>query len=558
MKKILILIFVLSVTNIFAQQYTYIIKRAFPNLVFNRPTELIPSIDKSNRLFMLQQRGIIYVFKNDSLTNSRKIFINLPQVSQQGYEGGLQGMAFHPNYVTNRYFYVHYTFDSVGLFWSRISRITASATNPDTALNSTERILMTIAQPLPGHKGGKIQFGNDGYLYIALGDGGGTGDPYNNAQNKSSLLGKILRIDVNNVSPGKSYAIPPSNPFYGNSQGFKEEIFAYGLRNPWKFSVDYQTNRIWAGDVGQFEWEEVDIIESGKNYGWNKMEGFHCYGTCDTTGKGFTRPVWEFWREMEHAVIGGYVYRGMAMPSLYGKYLYGDLKGYVWAITYNGTAVTNNVLIHDYFGWAISTFGLTEDNEFYIVGYYDGYMYRLVNKTAINVKLKMAIEGFYETKELNMRDTVTVNLRNSTSPYALVNTAKTIIDSNNFTGGLFFENATSGNYYLQIKHRNSIETWSKVLNLSNTVVNNFDMTTSMTQAFGNNLVFKNGKYCIYSGDSNQDGVVDLNDLGAVANGAYNYTTGYSLTDLTGDKFADMSDLQIADNNSELFIAKIVP
>ncbi len=557
MKKILILlILLLSLSDVFAQNY--IIKQAFVNYTFDRPTEMISSIDKTNRLFVLQQRGIIWVFKNDTAINSKKIFINLTQVQQTGYEGGLMAMAFHPNFKSNRYFYINYSFDSASKFWTRISRFTVSASNPDSGLNSSELILLTISHPYGGHKGGKIQFGNDGYLYIAVGDGGSNGDPLGNGQSKTTLLGKILRIDVNTPSPGKSYSVPVSNPFYGNSQGYKQEIYAYGLRNPWKFSFDYQTGKLWAGDVGEYTYEEVDLIENGKNYGWNKMEGFHCYGTCDTTGMGFTRPIWEFYRDPEHAVIGGYVYRGLSMPSLYGKYIYGDLKGYVWAMTYNGTAVTSNVLLHDYFGWAISAFGATEDNELYIVGYYTGVLYRLVNKTSVVLNLKMLVEGFYNNNRLNIKDTVQVNLRNTASPYAIVSSSKTLIDSISFKGNINFENTVGGNYYLQINHRNSIETWSKVVNLSNNVVNNFDLTSAQSQAYGNNLVRKNNLYCIYSGDVNQDGAADINDVGLVANNAYFYVSGYKPTDLNGDGFSDVSDQSIVDNNAYRFVMKITP
>lgn len=554
-KTFLLLLFILQVSAVFAQ---YTIKRAFANYTFDRPSEMISSIDGSNRFFVLQQRGIIYVFKNDTNVNNKKIFMNLTNVSQAGYEGGLMGMAFHPNFSTNRYFYLHYTFDSVSKFWNRISRFTVSANNPDTALRSSERIIMTIAQPYVGHKGGRIQFGSDEFLYIALGDGGNEGDPLGNGQNKSTLLGKILRINIKSTSPGKDYSIPASNPFYGNTSGYKEEIYAYGFRNPWKFSFDFHTGRLWAGDVGQYTWEEVDIVEKGKNYGWNKMEGFHCFGTCDTTGKGFTRPVWEFYREPEHAVIGGYVYRGLSFPDLYGKYIYGDLRGYVYALTYNGTTVTNNQQIHDYWGWFISSFGVGEDNEIYILKYYDGAIFRLVNKTAVKVNLKMVVQGMLNNNKLNMKDTVSVNLRNTTLPYGIVSSAKTVIDSLNFSGTLNFESANSGNYYLQITHRNSVETWSKILNLSNTSVNNFDLTLSQSQAYGNNLILKNGKYCIYSGDISRNGTVGADDLTAVDNGSVNFQTGYLLSDLNGDKFVDAFDLAIVGDNSYHFVTVIRP
>ncbi|MGB3018138.1 MAG: PQQ-dependent sugar dehydrogenase, partial [Ignavibacteria bacterium] len=291
MKKIITCIALLfamlvSISETHAQ---YKMRVAFPNLAtFNNPIEMVNAGDGTNRLFVAQQRGLIYVFQNSPTVNSRKTFMDLTGVvSATGSETGLLGIAFHPNYENNRYLYLSYTFDSSGLR-SRIVRFEASSSNPDTALRSTQKILLTLAQPFSNHNGGKIAFGPDGYLYISFGDGGSGGDPQNNGQTRTTLLGKILRINVDSTQSGLSYAIPPTNPYYQNTDGFREEIYVYGVRNVWKFSFDNTTGQLWAGDVGQNAWEEIDIIERGKNYGWNKMEGFYCYGTCDTTGKGFT------------------------------------------------------------------------------------------------------------------------------------------------------------------------------------------------------------------------------------------------------------------------------
>ncbi|MEO8209062.1 MAG: PQQ-dependent sugar dehydrogenase, partial [bacterium] len=216
----------------------YRLQNAFPNLpLFNNVIELVNSGDGTNRLFAVQQRGVVHVFKNSSTVSTRDTFINLSnKVSQSGSETGLLGLAFHPNYENNRYLYVNYTFDSASALWSRISRYTASLSDPDTALQSTQQILITLSQPFSNHNGGKVAFGPDGYLYLSFGDGGSGGDPFGNGQNRAKLLGKILRINVDSSANGKNYSIPSTNPYFGNVQGYKEEIYAYGLRNVWKFS----------------------------------------------------------------------------------------------------------------------------------------------------------------------------------------------------------------------------------------------------------------------------------------------------------------------------------
>ncbi len=235
---------------------------------------------------------------------------------------------------------------------------------------------MEVSQPFSNHNGGQIAFGPDGYLYIALGDGGSGGDPDGNGQNRATLLGSILRIDANTASGARNYAIPPDNPFAGNSQGFREEIFAYGLRNPWRFSFDPVTKKLWAGDVGQNLYEEIDIIEKGRNYGWNIMEGFHCYSsaTCDTAG--LTLPVWEYGHNSSGgiAVTGGFVYRGTQLPELYGKYIYADYgSGRIWSLSYSDNDTVNTELLKTSLN--ISSFGTDRFNELYMCAF-DGKIYR--------------------------------------------------------------------------------------------------------------------------------------------------------------------------------------
>ena len=354
-------------------------KPAFPNMTFPFITELVSANDGSGRIFLLTQRGVIYVFPDSAETSYPKVFLDLTDsVSQSGAETGLLGIAFHPDYMSNGYFYVDYTTRQLPLR-SKISRFSVSANNPDSALRNSEYVILTQEQPYENHDGGKLLFGPDNYLYISFGDGGDAGDPNNYAQNRSVLLGKLLRINIDSSSGGNNYSIPVTNPFYGNTNGWRQEIYAWGLRNTWKFCFDTPTGRLWAADVGESSWEEIDIIESGKNYGWNTMEGFACFNppeNCDSTG--LTIPIWSYGRENGDAITGGYVYRGRSFPSLTGKYIYGDFEdGNVWALTYDGFNPPQNTLLFStlYF---ISTFGTDTSGEIFICTYGpSGQVFRL-------------------------------------------------------------------------------------------------------------------------------------------------------------------------------------
>ncbi len=551
-------------TTAFDASAQYKMRVAFPNLAtFNNPIEMANAGDGTNRLFVAQQRGLIYVFQNSPTVNSRKTFMDMTGiVSVSGSETGLLGIAFHPDYENNRYFYLSYTFDSSGLR-SRISRFEASSVNPDTAFRSSEKILLTLAQPYSNHNGGKIAFGPDGYLYISYGDGGSGGDPGNRAQNRTLLLGKILRIDVNSSDPGLSYSIPPTNPYYQNTDGFREEIYAYGVRNVWKFNFDYTTGKLWAGDVGQNAWEEIDIIERGKNYGWNKMEGFYCYGACDTTGKGFTRPIYNYSHSLGQSITGGYVYRGAQLPGLFGKYLYADYGfGTLWSLDYDGINPPTNTTLQDT-SWLISSFGEDENKEVYILRYSStGAIYKIVNTSAITLDLKAAIEGFYDdgTGRLSLKDTVKVYLHQATSPSQIVDSATAIIDSTTLKGYCFFNNAPTGLYYIRVTHRNGLDTWSKSGGeaLARGVVSVYDFTTAASQAYGNNLLLKGSRYCIYSGDVNSDGTIDATDNSQIDNDVNAFVTGFIVTDLNADDIVDGSDLLIADNNASNYVSVVAP
>jgi glucose/arabinose dehydrogenase len=346
------------------------IELAFPNLFFDHPVGIYGLSDGTNRVFMVEQPGVIRVFNNSRAAVSSSIFLDISSRVVYGGEQGLLGFAFHPNYTLNGYFYVDYVANNP--LRTVISRFSVSASNPNQAQSNNEFILLEINQPYSNHNGGQIAFGPDGYLYIGMGDGGSEGDPLGNGQNRSTLLGKILRIDVSAPSGGRNYTIPGDNPFRGNILGYKEEIYAYGFRNPWRFSFDPSTGRLWVGDVGQNRLEEIDIIEKGKNYGWNIMEGTLPYSGGNQTG--LELPVWEYDHSLGNAIIGGYFYHGTATPQLSGAYLYGDYgSGRIWALTLNATGSPSNVLLTDS-SLTISSFGVDGDGEIYICSF-DGRIY---------------------------------------------------------------------------------------------------------------------------------------------------------------------------------------
>ena len=349
----------------------------YPNVNFLQPLDYEEPDDGTNRVFIVTQEGVIYVVpKNDSSVSVKKVFLDIKDRITSGGETGLLGLVFHPDYKNNGYFYLNYTAPSP--LRTRIVRYSIDKSDPDKADKNSELILLEVNQPFVNHNAGQLRFGPDGYLYFGLGDGGSGGDPNNNAQNRSVLLGKMLRIDVNKTEGGNNYAIPPDNPYANNAQGFRPEIFAYGFRNPWRFNFDPVTNNVWIGDVGQDLWEEIDILEKGKNYGWRLMEGFHCYNPssgCDTAG--LTLPVWEYGHNDSggNSITGGYVYRGKNFPELTGKYIYADfVSGRIWALTFNGSkAVRNELLIDTDKG--ISSFGTDKDNDLYICAF-DGNIYK--------------------------------------------------------------------------------------------------------------------------------------------------------------------------------------
>lgn len=353
---------------------TISLQNAFPNLSFSRPLDLQSPADGTDRIFVVEQGGTIEVFPNDETVSESDTFLDIQNNLVSQNELGLLGLAFHPDYNTNGRFYLMYT-PSSNL--AVVSSFQVSASNPYFADPSTETILLRIPQPFTNHNGGQLAFGSDGNLYIATGDGGSGGDPQGNAQNLTNLLGKILRIDVDRTENGLAYANPSDNPFLDNTSA-RHEIYAYGLRNPWRFSFDVQTNVLWAGDVGQNGIEEVDVIESGANYGWNTFEGTQCFNfeTCDTNG--FVSPVFEYDQSMnDRSITGGYVYRGQALTTLQGLYIYGDfISGRIWGLSTNlGSSLTNELLVESRL--PISSFGTDTNNELYVCAF-DGAIYKFV------------------------------------------------------------------------------------------------------------------------------------------------------------------------------------
>jgi glucose/arabinose dehydrogenase len=353
----------------------YQVEVAFPNLTFSRPVDLQSARDGSGRLFVVEQAGVIRVFDNVSNVSEASDFLDIrSRIDDSGNEEGLLGLAFHPDYESNGFFFVNYT--AANPDRTVVSRFSVSSLDADVADPSSERVLLTVPQPYSNHNGGQLQFGPDGMLYVALGDGGSGGDPMGNGQDRTTLLGSILRIDVNSPSGGANYGIPPDNPFVGNEEGWREEIFAYGLRNPWRFSFDSETGELWAGDVGQNAFEEVDIIESGGNYGWKIMEAYSCYNaaTCDQSG--LELPAHAYPHEGgNNSITGGYVYRGSTIPSLSGRYVYGDfVSGRIWALTRTQSGYTNDLLVDTSFG--LSSFGVDENNELLVCGF-DGRIHRI-------------------------------------------------------------------------------------------------------------------------------------------------------------------------------------
>jgi glucose/arabinose dehydrogenase len=414
MKKILFAtLFMLAAILCPAQSLPQIeLRPMFPQLKQDRPVWMSEAPDGSGRMFIVYQDGKILIVKKGSDGGDAKEFLNIEDRRPHfDNEDGLMSIAFHPGFKTNGLFYVYYNQKNPAdqhsqpqnyPFRSVISEFKVSATDPDRADMSSERILFEVPQPFSNHKGGELAFGPDGYLYLGLGDGGAGDDPFGSGQNTATLLAKMLRIDVNTrTTLGKGirarqlqYGIPSDNPFVNepdmNGLGARHEIFAYGLRNPWRYSFDRATGDLWVGDVGQDLWEEVDLVTKGGDYGWSVREGTHHFKP-GPPGAQYIDPVMEYPHKpnllpqslfpnhgVGLCVIGGYVYRGKQFPTLEGIYIYGDYNlGTIWGLRYDSDAhkvTTQGTLLDQKKN--ITSFAEDLDGEIYVLTQ-DGQIYSI-------------------------------------------------------------------------------------------------------------------------------------------------------------------------------------
>lgn len=358
---------------------------------FEKPLAITHANDGSNRLFVVEQEGFIRVVTKGRVAS--KPLLDLRKHVKDGGERGLLGLAFHPRFRDNGLFYVNYTRQKNGLK-TYISEFRVD--EDGRASRKSERVLLRFSQPYANHNGGHLAFGPDGYLYISVGDGGDGNDPQENGQNPSTLLGSILRIDVEGITKDTPYRVPRDNPFWGHGT-HRPEIWAYGLRNPWRFSFDRVTGELYAADVGQNTVEEINIIRKGGNYGWRVMEGDICTPgvdpNCNPTG--FLPPIYSYRHDVGRSITGGFVYRGRKIPALCGTYIYGDfVSRALWGLRHrNGKTISHKTLYqpksmlslaYDYLrddGLLISTFGEDEEGELYVAAYQSGRIYRIVPAT---------------------------------------------------------------------------------------------------------------------------------------------------------------------------------
>ncbi len=371
-------------------EYIFDIQEAFPSLTFEFPVKF--ANDGRGHLYVVERAGRIYSFPNDSTTADTTRFLDIrDRVLDKDIESGMLGLVFHPNYDLNGFFYVFYSIDDP--IRSRVSRFERSESDPAVADPESEVVILEVEKPTPKHNGGDLVFGNDGYLYVSLGDGSTGHDTYGNGQNLTTLLGSILRIDVDNPSDGRNYGIPPDNPFAGNVEGYREEIFAYGFRNPWRFSIDGESGHIWVADVGEDTWEEIDFVEKGGNYGWPIVEGPVCYNPPENcSNENLKPPVHAYSHEVGVSVTGGHVYRGERVPELVGKYIFADWSGrQIWSLDYDGRnpyengvePVVEQITDGQRF---ISSFGVDENGELYMLFTFLGKVMRFVATVATNVE----------------------------------------------------------------------------------------------------------------------------------------------------------------------------
>ncbi len=340
---------------------------------FDKPLHITHAGDGGGRLFVVEQGGRVYIIENGTVLPVP--FLDIRKRVNSGGEKGLLSIAFHPEYRKNGFFYVNYTRGRVTLE-TVISRFRISAQN--RADPESEMIVLRVKQPFANHNGGQIKFGPDGYLYIGMGDGGLANDPFGHGQDTTTLLGALLRIDVDRQAAGKRYAIPEDNPFRGKRK-IRDEIWAYGLRNPWRFSFDAQDGRLFLADVGQDRIEEIDVITRGGNYGWAIMEGDRCVGNNNRCNRaGLELPVFTYPHPEGFSVTGGYVYRGNQVQGLCGVYLFADyVSGAISGLRVNDGRVSVHKLLLET-DYRISSFGQDQSLEIYMTAHKTGKILKII------------------------------------------------------------------------------------------------------------------------------------------------------------------------------------
>ena len=339
------------------------------------PVHIAVAPDGSGRLYVVEQAGVVRVVERGQLRPEP--FLDIRGQVESGGEKGLLSIAFHPRYRDNGWFFVDYTARDASGLHTRVSRFRrASAERADP---KSETVLLRIGQPYSNHNGGQLAFGPDDFLYIGMGDGGAANDPQGHGQNPGSLLGKLLRIDVDRTDGAQPYAVPPDNPF-AKKKGYRPEIWALGLRNPWRFSFDARSGALWLADVGQDQVEEIDIIRKGGNYGWNVMEGDICTPAVNSrcNPSGFEPPIFTYRHPQGFSVTGGFVYRGTTIPGLCGAYLYADyVSKRLWALrARDGRVVTQGELLR--LPHAVSSFGQDKEGELYLADHRAGKILKIM------------------------------------------------------------------------------------------------------------------------------------------------------------------------------------
>lgn len=356
------------------------LQRVFQDVDFTLPVALFQAPNADNQWWVVEKRGKVFRISGKEGKHVKELLVDISgRVNSSPNEAGLLGLAFHPKYTENGQVFLSYTATGRRLT-STVSRFKLAADGHIAA--DSEQVLLQVEQPYSNHNGGQIAFGPDGYLYLGLGDGGSAGDPQNNGQNPKTLLGAILRIDVDNGDP---YAIPKDNPFASSDEG-RGEVYAWGMRNPWRWSFDRNTGELWVGDVGQNDWEEIDLVTQAGNFGWNLKEGTHCYATSDCDAPELKArlidPAAEYGHDLGCSVTGGYVYRGKDITSLQGTYIFGDFcSGRIWGLTPVGEAqdgrknFQKSLLIDS--DLMIASFAEDNQGEIYAI-HYDGEIYKIV------------------------------------------------------------------------------------------------------------------------------------------------------------------------------------